>query len=134
MTAVVADTNIFLRFLTKDVPDQAKLVVNRFIQAQEEKIVICLLHITLIEILFHLERWYKLAKPDAVNKIILIVSQPWIKVENKNAVLAALSLYRQHNIDLVDLLTWTLSQETKRKILSFDKHYDQLNPKLRLEP
>lgn len=134
MTIVIADTNIFLRFLTKDIQGQAEKVVERFNQAKTGKIKIFLLDITIVEILFQLEHWYRLSKKESCDKLLLLLFQPWINVDEKPAILLALTCYPAFNIDFVDLLTWSIAKTWDSKILSFDKDYDRLLPKLRLRP
>ena len=134
MINVIADTNIFLRYLTDDVPQQVEKVENRFNQAKSGRIKISVLHITVVEILFNLENWYHLSKKESCDKLLLLFSQPWLDLDEKHAVLFALACYPAFNIDFVDLLTWSIAKIKNVKILSFDKHFGRLNPKLRLEP
>jgi len=134
MTNAVADTNVFLRYLTADLPNQAEKIEARFRQAKSGKIMISVLHIAVVEILFHLENWYHLSKKESSDKLVLLFSQPWLDVDEKRAVLFALTCYPVFNIDFVDLLTWSIAKIKNVKILSFDKHYDRLAPKLRLNP
>ena len=49
------DTNIFIRYLTKDLIDQEKRVKQRLLQAKEGKIQLVLTSFTAVEILFILE-------------------------------------------------------------------------------
>jgi predicted nucleic-acid-binding protein len=134
MKTVIADTNIFLRFLTNDVPSQAALVEKRFRQAQSGKLKLRILPITIVEILFHLEKWYKHPKTKAVEKIQNLFSPAWMEVDDKDVIFEALCQYEISNIDFVDILTWSCAKKSKERILSFDKDFDKLNPKLRLNP
>lgn len=134
MLSVVADTNVFLRFLTNDIPSQAKFIEKHFKEAQEETLRLVVLPITVVEILFQLENWYKFSKREAVEKLMLLFSPSWLELEDKNAVFEALALYKESNIDFVDILTFSMAQKRNVKILSFDKDYDKLLPNLRLEP
>lgn len=134
MLSVVADTNVFLRFLTNDIPSQAKSIEKRFQDAQEGKLQLVILPITVVEILFQLENWYKFSKQEAIEKLILLFSPSWLELEDKEAVFEALALYKESNIDFVDILTFSMAKNRNSKILSFDKDYDKLIPKLRLEP
>ena len=131
---LTADTNIFLRFLTGDIPKQAKAVEKRFKQAQAGQFKIEILHITIIEIVFQLENWYQLDKTEASDKLTQLLNPNWIVVKNKNTVLEALTLYKNHKIDFVDILTHTTSKKSDQKILSFDKDFTKLNPNLVLKP
>lgn len=134
MTSVVADTNIFLRYLTNDIPEQADRIAKRFADAKAGKLTVVVLHITIIEILFHLERWYHLSKADATGKLLILLSQPWIDVEEKPVVLTALRRYESVTIDVVDVLTGTIAQRRRCKVLSFDRDFEKLSKGLTLKP
>lgn len=128
------DTNIFIRYLTKDVVDQAQKVKQRLLQAKEGKIQLILTSFTGVEIIFILENYYELPKIEAIGKLHSLLSPNFIMIDQKTAFLEALSLYKNSNIDFVDLLNFTVTKENKAKILSFDKDFDKLTPKLRVEP
>lgn len=128
------DTNVVIRYLTNDVPQQADRVKQRLLQAKEGKLNLAITSFTIVEILFILQSWYKLTKDEAVTKLQTFISPDWIKVEKKKAVLGAFEFYKEKNIDFVDLLNFSVAKEDKAKILSFDKDFDKLTPKLRVEP
>ena len=131
---VVADTNVFLRFLTNDIPLQAEAVQKRLAQARDGKIAIIVLPITIVELMFHLEKWYRFTAQQAAQKCALLISPAWITMENKPSMMLALSIYPTYSIDFVDILTWCAAQTLNAKILSFDKDYDKLPEKIRLTP
>lgn len=128
------DTNIFIRYLTEDVPQQTDLVEKRFEQAKQNQINLIVTEFTIAEVLYVLQSFYKMDKNQAVVKIQTIISTSWIDIKRKEAVLEALLLYKTMNIDFVDLLNWAVAKKNKAKILSFDKDFDKLTPKLRVEP
>lgn len=134
MSTLLFDTNTFLRYLTKDVPTQAQRITKRFREAEAGKFKIRVLNTTVVEVLYQLEHWYDLIKTDAVQKMILLLSPKWIDVGHKADVLEALTLYSTRQIDFVDLLTWTIAKSNGYKIASFDRDFDKLTPKLRIEP
>lgn len=134
MLSVVADTNVFLCFLTNDISSQSKSIEKRFKDAQEGRLLLAVLPITVVEILFQLENWYKFSRQDAVEKLILLFSPSWLELEDKEAVFEALTIYKESKIDFVDILTFSMAKKRNAQILSFDKDYDKLSPKLRLEP
>lgn len=134
MKTAIVDTNVILRYLTQDVTKQAKRVARRFVQAQQGKIRLVLLPITVVEIVFQLTHWYNMGRFEAVNHVKLLLSFPWLEVDHKDRVLHALTLYAESSMDFVDVLTWTLAQTTDAFVLSFDRDFDKLEPKIRLEP
>ncbi|OGK25447.1 hypothetical protein A3A46_00710 [Candidatus Roizmanbacteria bacterium RIFCSPLOWO2_01_FULL_37_13] len=134
MKKLIVDTNIFLRFLTNDIPEQAARVEKRFKDAEKGKLHLIVFQITLVEVLFQLEHWYRLKKNEAVEKMIKLFSPNWFEIDHKDAVFEALSIYKSRSIDFVDLMMWAIAKKSKSAILSFDKDFDKLEPKLRLNP
>ena len=134
METVVLDTNVILRYLTNDVPAQAEKVKKRFLDAAKGKIQFETLPITVVEIIFQLANWYNLAKDDICRMILALFSPDWIIIREKEIIFEAISLYRLKNIDIVDLLVFVTSKNDNKKILSFDKDFDKLSPKIRLQP
>lgn len=128
------DTNILIRYLTKDVIDQAQKVKQRLLQAKEGKIQLVLTSFTAVEILFILENYYELPKLEVIEKLHSLLSPNFIIIDQKEAFLDTLSLYKAYNIDFVDIFNFTVAKKNKAKILSFDKDFDKLTPKLRITP
>lgn len=134
MKTVFVDTNVILRYLTNDIVSQAQRAKRWFEKAAEGEYKAVVLHITLVEVLFLLEHWYKQDKPDSIERLLLFLSPDWLVVESKHAVAEALGRYKESAIDFVDLLTWALAGEEDARIVSFDKHFDRLEPSIRVEP
>lgn len=134
MSAFIADANIFLRFLTKDILSQAQLVRKRIKEAENGKYQLVVLHVTIVEILYQLENRYGFNREEAVEKLYLLFVPQWIAVEEKQLVFDALDAYKTNKIDFVDLLIWATAKKDGMKILSFDRDFDKLSPKLRLAP
>jgi len=134
MKTLIADTNIFLRFLTNDLPSQAIRVKEIFYEAEKGRLRILVLPITIVEILYQLQNWYDFSKVSAVEKLMSLFSPGWIELDNKDRVIEALEKYKDINIDFVDILTWAMAKAQNVEILSFDKDFDKLTPKLRRKP
>lgn len=134
MKTVFVDTNVILRYLTNDVAPLAKRAKEWFQKAAEGKYNAVVLHITLVEALFLLEHWYKQEKRASVEQLLLFISPDWVIVPSKHAAEEALDAYKETTIDFLDLLTRTLAEEGGAKIVSFDKHFDRLDPSVRVEP
>lgn len=128
------DANVIIRYLTEDIPQQADKVEQRLLQAKEGKLYVAITSFIIVEVLFILQSWYKLTKGEAITKLQTFISPNFIKVERKKSILEAFEFYKEKNIDFVDLLNFAIAKEDKAKILSFDKDFDKLTPKLRVEP
>ncbi|MCX8008579.1 MAG: PIN domain-containing protein [Patescibacteria group bacterium] len=128
------DTNCILRFLANDVPAQAERIEKRFRSLQKHQNVIVVSHVVIVECIFQLEHWYKLSRDEASEKMIAFLAPDWIHVDDKPHVLFGLQWYKSAKIDFVDVLIYTLAKGRNAKILSFDKDFDTITPKLREEP
>jgi len=134
MKCIYVDTNVFLRFLTRDIPDQSDRAEAYLRKAKKGELRMTVMHITILEILFQLERFYDVSRAEAVAKVALLIEPDWIQVDNKKVVMEALYEYKRNNIDFVDILTWSMAKAEHVGILSFDKDFDKLEPSIRLEP
>ncbi|OGK17475.1 hypothetical protein A2774_05520 [Candidatus Roizmanbacteria bacterium RIFCSPHIGHO2_01_FULL_39_12c] len=134
MKKLIADTNIFLRFLTNDIPEQAARVEKRFREAEKTTLQFIVFQITLVEVLFQLEHWYRLKKAEAADKMIRLFSPDWFEIDNKDAVFEALNIYKNKNIDFVDVLVYAIAKKQKLRIFSFDKDFNKLDVNIRLKP
>jgi predicted nucleic-acid-binding protein len=100
------DTNIFLRFLTKDMPEKAERVKSLLEQAQRGEIELLTSETVISELVFVLSspRLYKLSR-EAVRTLLLpIVSLEGLKLPNRSMLLRPLDLYAATSIDFVDAL------------------------------
>ncbi len=134
MISASLDTNTILRFLSNDIPSQAERVQKRLEQAEDNKLILTITPFILVEVVFHLTRWYKLSRPDTTDILIRFLTQTNLDIPNLSTVLEALKQYSQTSIDFVDLLLWATVKNSEQLVLSFDKHLDKLTPKLRLQP
>lgn len=133
MKTFIGDANIFLRFLTKDVLEQAIKIKKIFEEAEKGKLKILILNITLVEIVFQLEHWYHLSRNEIAEKLTVLFLPSWIEIENKEIIFYILEIYKHTRVDFVDLIIFGFANKRNLRILSFDKDYDKLSPHLRQE-
>ena len=87
------DTNVFIRFLTNDVPQKADSCEKIFKRAIEKKESLFTTELVIAEIIWVLESFYKLKKEEIRNKLEKILNTPNLMYPNKNLILIALTLY-----------------------------------------
>lgn len=121
MKKFIADANFFLRFLLNDIPSQAKEAEKHLKLAKQGKIAIFIPQIVIFEIIFVLSKVYKFPKTKAVNALKSLLIANYLSVENRKIFLAAVKVWQETNIDLVDAFLLTLAKETKSPLLTFDK-------------
>ena len=129
------DTNIFIRFLTDDVPEKADACEKIFKRAVEKKESLFTTDMVIAEIVWVLESFYKLPKNEVQEKVEKILNTPNLICPHKDLILSALILYSEKNIDYIDAYNaLILKEKAVEELYSYDKHYDRIDWLIRLEP
>ena len=125
MGSVFVDTNVFLRFLTNDDPAKAKRAEILFRDALKGKIRLATSLLVIAEIIWTLESFYKLEKPDIAAKIEKILNTPNLDCPEAALLFMALDLYVHANIDFVDAYNaFHMKEHGLTQILTYDrKHF-----------
>jgi predicted nucleic-acid-binding protein len=123
-----ADTNLFLRYLTDDVPDQAQAVEQLLDLAEKEEIELHTSVLTIAEIVWTLESYYDLKADDVRMKVIGILNTPGLNVENEAIIVRALEIYVHQNIDFVDAYNgeWMKEQGLSSAVTFDEKHFKRI--------
>ncbi len=128
MNEFFVDTNVFLRFLTEDVPKQAQEVERLLQHAAAGEIALSTSALVMAEIIWTLESYYELSREEVEDKVLAILNTPGLKVENANMIALAVSLYVDKNIDFVDAYNalW-VGENDLDQVLTFDtKHFSRV--------
>ena len=129
------DTNIFIRFLTDDVPEKADACEQIFKKAVEKKETLFTTDLVIAEIVWALESFYELPKKEVQDKVEKILNTPNLMCPHKDLILSALVLYSEKNVDYIDACNaLTLKEKGIEELYSYDKHYDRIDWLTRLEP
>lgn len=129
------DTNVFIRFLTNDIPQKADACERIFKKAVEKKEIIFTTDMVIAEIVWVLESFYELEKEEIQPKVEKILNTPNLVCPNKDLILRALALYREKNIDYIDAYNaLILKEKGVDELYSYDKDYDRIDWLTKLEP
>ena len=129
------DTNVFIRFLTDDVPEKADACEEIFKKAVEKEEIIFTTDLVIVEIVWVLESSYGLQKGDIQIKVEKILNTPNLNCPHKDLILRALVLYNEKNIDYIDAYNALILKETGiEELYSYDKDYDRIDWLKRIEP
>lgn len=129
------DANVFLRFLTNDVPAQAEAVEGLFRRAQNGEIALRTSALTIAEIVWTLESYYEVGSEGVRDRILAILNTPGLQVEEDELISRSLDLYVNENIDFIDAYhgLW-LRDRGLSSAISFDiKHFRRI-PGLDVQP
>jgi len=129
------DTNIFIRFLTDDVPEKVDACEEIFKKAVEKQETLFTTDLVIAEIIWVLESFYELPKNEIQDKVEKILNTPNLICPHKDLILSALMLYSEKNIDYIDAYNALILKENGiEELYSYDKHYDRIDWLTRLEP
>ena len=126
---IFADTNLFLRYLTNDVPKQAGAVEALLHSAAQGKTALVTTSLVIAEIIWTLESFYKLSREEIKNRVLAILHTPGLQVTDADLVLHAIVWYAEKNVDFIDAYNaaWML-REGVDKASTFDrKHFDRFD-------
>jgi predicted nucleic-acid-binding protein len=125
MEKIFADTNLFLRYLTNDVPAQADAVETLLRRAGENQIELVTTSMVIAEIVWTLESFYNLAHEDIQAKVFAILQTPGLQVTDADVISYAITWYAEKNVDFIDAYNaaW-MFRKNIGKAYSFDqKHF-----------
>ena len=123
-----ADTNLFLRYLTNDMPQDADGVERLIRQAVAGELTLVTNALVLAEIIWTLESFYHLPRPDIKQRVLAILNTPGLEVVDGDLVLQAVVWYAERNVDFIDAFNaaWMRAQKLEA-IYTFDrKHFSRL--------
>jgi len=121
MKQIIADTNVYLRFLLDDVKEQVEVSEKLFRKASQKRIEIVVPQIVVFEIQFALDKYYGFSRGDMVEKIETILSADFLKVEERSVFLKCLTIYKENKISFVDSFLSAKAHAGKMELFSFDK-------------
>ena len=125
---VFADTNLFLRYLTNDVPAQADAVEELLHRASNGEIVLVINTLVIAEIVWTLESYYGLARDTIKDKVLAILNTPGIETAEADLLLQAIFWYADKNIDFIDAFdaAWMLAQGLTTTCTFDRKHFSRI--------
>ena len=125
MRKTFIDTNIFLRYLTKDDPSKYVKCREIFKKAIEGKVELATSGIVIAELIWTLLSYYRVQKADVIEKISIIVSTDNLYIPDKDVITDALVLYSRKNIDYIDAYNAIFMKRYGfEEIYSYDEDFD----------
>jgi predicted nucleic acid-binding protein len=130
VTAFV-DTNVFVRHLTRDPPDQGAAAAA-FLAGADELYVP---DVVLAETVFVLESYYKLPRARVAELVRAIIGFPATVVVDEALVLRALEVYELERLDFAEAYLVACAETSGvPMIASFDRSLDRIATVTRIEP
>ena len=124
--SVLPDTNVILRYLLKDVPEQYAQVEKFFEAVRIGKTKAVILESVLAECVYILLKFYRVPKQMAVESLIGLLQYKGMANKDKAELVDALQTFAHQAMDIVDCLLLAKARHGKGRLLSFDKDLNRL--------
>lgn len=129
------DTNIFLRYLTKDDPLKYERCREMFKKVLEGEITISTSGMVIAELIWTLLSYYKVSKAEVIEKVSIILGTESLFIPDKDVLIDALVLYARKNIDFIDAYNAVfMKYQGLREIYSYDEDFGAIEDIERKEP
>jgi predicted nucleic acid-binding protein len=131
------DTNLFIRFLTKDHPDHAQRAYRVFKQIEDGTTTVTTSGLVIAEVVHVLssKALYALPRQDLRAKLTPLLTLNGLKLPYKRTYKRALDVYASSNLDFVDAyLVAEMERTNITTIVSFDRDFDSVPGITRKEP
>jgi predicted nucleic acid-binding protein len=128
MERVFVDTNIFLRYLTKDDPAKYDRCREVFKRAIEGEISLFTSELVIAELIWTLLSYYRVPKAEVIEKVSIIISTSNLHLDNKSIIADSLVLFSQKNIDYIDAYNAVfMKSQGLKKLYSYDEDFDTID-------
>ncbi len=129
------DTNIFVRHLTGDDPDQSPRATAYLRRVEKGELRVYTNDTVVFETVFTLERHYKQPKDKIRDTFLPLLELPSIILPGKRSLRKVFDLYVSLNLPFADAYHAVHMQRNKlTHIVSFDGHFDRVPGLQRQEP
>jgi predicted nucleic-acid-binding protein len=126
----VADTNVFIRYLTGTPKEQFERVRAYF----DEAVPLILSDVVVAEIVYVLQSVYGHDRTAIADVVRSLVAEPSVSCERKSVILESADLYENSRLDWVDcFLVASVKPGGVTRVLSFDRGMDKIGG-VRAEP
>ena len=121
------DTNLFLRYLTNDIPEKADQVEELLQRAVAGEITLVTTSLVIAEIVWTLASFYGLARQEIGDRILAILNTPGLEVPESDLLIEAATNYAAKNVDFIDAynVAWMARQQLSTAYTFDCKHFSR---------
>jgi uncharacterized protein len=121
------DTNLFLRYLTNDIPEKADRVEELLQRAALGEIVLVTTSLVIAEIVWTLTSFYGLSRQPICDRVLAILNTPGLEVAESDLLIAAATHYAAKNVDFIDAYNaaWMVQQQLSTAYTFDRKHFSR---------
>ena len=126
-TESLPDTNVVLRYLLRDIPEQYETAEKFFEKVRTGKEKAVILESVLVECVYVLMKFYKVPKNETAEALTGLLHYKGVTNRDKAALIEALELFSAQNLDIVDCVLLAKAKLANARLFSFDKALNKLN-------
>ena len=120
-TDILPDTNVVLRYLLRDIPEQFTQAADFFEQIRTGRKKMVFLESVLVECVYILTKYYNVPKKEAAEALAGLMQYKGVVNKDKTALSAALALFGENNLDPVDCVLLAKARHDATQVFTFDK-------------
>jgi predicted nucleic acid-binding protein len=129
------DTNVLLRHLTQDHPEQSERASAYLARVEQGEFRVRLADTVIFETVFTLQRFYGQPRSAIRDALLPLIELPGIELPGKRRPRRASDLYVDHNLSFADAYHATLVEGLNLPaMVSFDRGLDRVPGLRRIEP
>ncbi len=128
-TDILPDTDVVLRYLLRDIPEQFTQAADFFEQIRTGRKKMLFLESVLVECVYILTKYYNVPKKEAAEALAALMRYKGVVNRDKAALSAALALYGENNLDPVDCVLLGKARHDAMQIFTFDKALNKVAAK-----
>lgn len=120
MMSYILDTNVIVRYVVGDNKEHQKQAMRWFSEAEKGRIIIQIFPVVIAETVYVLQSWYRQPREKISDVMEVFLSQRWLDVHDRDALLVLWEYYRA-GTHFIDSYLIALSQAEGVTALTFDK-------------
>ncbi len=129
------DTNVLLRHLRQDLPEQSERATAYLERVEQGQLQVRTADTVIFETVFTLQRTYRQPKQAIRDAVLPLIELPGIILPAKRRFRRVFDLYVNLNISFADAYHAVLMEKLKlTEVVSFDREFDRVPGLQRLEP
>lgn len=135
MTGRLVDTNVILRYMTNEPPEQAERAAKLFEAIANGNEHVLLEEVVCAEVIWTLSSYYRMPRRSIADVLLGLLAEGNIGALDKEAMRVALAIFSERNLDFADaILAAKALQSDDSVIYSFDRDFDRISGVIRREP
>lgn len=127
MKSLIVDTNVFVRLLLGDNPEQIAIGKELIRKAGRQEIALHVPQIVIFEIEFTLRKFYGFSKEEIITKLESILGMDYFQIQDRETLQSSLKHFSENNLSFVDCFLLAVAEKQKADLFTFDKKLERLS-------